>query len=297
MELSQLRYFLAVARRGNLSKAANDLGLSQPALSRSIAKLEEELGQPVFERRPRSMALTDAGELLVARAQDVVGIIDDTKSEIRDDGRTGRLRVGAIPTIAPYLLPKLLRDFSRSYPEVSVEVTEGVTVDLIKACDQGELDLAILALPIETKHLDTEAMFEEELFLVMPKGHELAKKTDISLAEVENYPFVLLGEAHCLTGNVISVCRKKSFQPVAVERTSQLATVQELVTLGHGISMIPDMAKRIDKDKRRVYRHVTNPIPMRTIAIAWNPYRFQSRVLEAFRESIRKYDPLASTQG
>lgn len=293
MELSQLRYFLAIARRGNLSRAATDLGLSQPALSRSIAKLEEELGQPVFERRPRSMALTDAGELLVARAQDVIGILDDTKSEIRDDGRTGRLRIGAIPTIAPYLLPTLLREFSANYPEVSVEVTEGVTEDLLKACDQGELDLAILALPIATKHLDTEELFEEELLLVMPKKHELAKQSEISLTDVENYPFVLLGEAHCLTGNVISVCRKKSFQPVAVERTSQLATVQELVTLGHGISMIPDMARRIDKDKRRVYRQVTNPTPKRKIAIAWNPYRFQSRVLDAFRASIRKYNPEA----
>lgn len=287
MELTQLRYFVVIARNGSLSKAARELHVSQPALSRSLAKLEEELGQPIFERRPRSMALTDAGVLLLQKALDVINILDDVKSEIRDDGKTGRLRIGAIPTVAPYLLPGLLRKYSKKYPDVSVEVTELVTEDLIKSCEYGEVDLAILALPIAAKNLDTEKLFEEELLLVLPTDHDLVSKKSISVKEVENYPFVLLGEAHCLTDSIVSVCNKKSFQPVAVERTSQLTTVQELVSLGHGISMIPAMAQKIDSNKKRIYRKVNNPVPKRTIAMVWNPYRFQSQLLESFRDFTR----------
>ncbi len=288
MELTQLRYFVVIARNGSLSKAARELHVSQPALSRSLAKLEEELGQPIFERRPRSMALTDAGALLLQKALDVINILDDVKSEIRDDGKTGRLRIGAIPTVAPYLLPELLRKYSKKYPDVSVEVTELVTEDLIKSCEYGEIDLAILALPIAAKNLDTEKLFDEELLLVLPTDHDLVSKKSISVKEVESYPFVLLGEAHCLTDSIVSVCNKKSFQPVAVERTSQLTTVQELVSLGHGISMIPAMAQKIDNNKKRIYRKLTNPVPKRTIAMVWNPYRFQSQLLESFRDFTRK---------
>ncbi len=288
MELTQLRYFVVIARNGSLSKAARELHVSQPALSRSLAKLEEELGQPIFERQPRSMALTDAGALLLPRALDVINILDDVKSEIRDDGKTGRLRIGAIPTVAPYLLPELLRKYSKKYPEVTVEVTEMVTEDLIKACEYGEIDLAILALPIAAKNLDTKELFVEELLLILPKDHPLASKKSVTVKEVEHFPFVLLGEAHCLTDSIVSVCNKKSFQPVAMERTSQLTTVQELVALGHGVSMVPAMAQKIDKNKNRVYRKITNPIPKRTIAMAWNPYRFQSQLLESFREFTSK---------
>ena len=288
MELTQLRYFVVIARNGSLSKAARELHVSQPALSRSLAKLEEELGQPIFERRPRSMALTDAGALLLQKALDVINILDDVKSEIRDDGKTGRLRIGAIPTVAPYLLPELLRKYSKKYPDVSVEVTELVTEDLIKSCEYGEIDLAILALPIAAKNLDTEKLFDEELLLVLPTDHDLVSKKSISVKEVESYPFVLLGEAHCLTDSIVSVCNKKSFQPVAVERTSQITTVQELVSLGHGISMIPTMAQKIDNNKKRIYRKLTNPVPKRTIAMVWNPYRFQSQLLESFRDFTRK---------
>ena len=116
MELDQLRYFVQVARRGSYTRAAEDLMISQPALSRSIQKLEEELGQPVFERKARSVSLTDAGTLLQGRAQQVLSILEDTKAEITDDGVSGRLRVGAIPTIAPYLLPEVLGRFAAAFP-------------------------------------------------------------------------------------------------------------------------------------------------------------------------------------
>lgn len=288
MELDQLRYFLRVAERQSFSRAAEDLAVSQPALSRSIQKLEEELGQPVFERKARSVLLTDAGSLLQARAQQVLTILDDTKAEITDDGRSGRVRVGAIPTIAPFFLPEILKQFSRAFPAATLIVQEITTDSLLKSCTQGEIDLAIVALPVPVKYLEVEELFEEELLLVLPPDHVLAQKEKIRLGDVEPYPFVLLDEAHCLSDTIISFCRQRSFQPVAVERTCQLTMVQELVSLSHGVSMIPAMARRIDQSDRRIYRSLTGTKPTRTIAVVWNPYRFQSRLIQAFRDFLRR---------
>lgn len=288
MELDQLRYFLRVAERQSFTRAAEELAISQPALSRSIQKLEEELGQPVFERKARSVSLTDAGTLLQARAQQVLTVLEDTKAEITDDGQSGRVRVGAIPTIAPYFLPQVLREFSSEFPQSTLIVQENTTDALLKSCTQGEIDLAILALPVPAKYLEVEELFEEELLLVLPCGHPLADKEKIRLTDVEPYPFVLLDEAHCLTDNIVSFCRQRSFQPVAVERTSQLVMVQELVSLSHGVSMIPAMARQLDQCDRRVYRSITGKKPTRMIAVVWNPYRFQSRLIKAFRERLRR---------
>ncbi len=287
MEFDQLRYFLRVAERGNFTRAAEELVISQPALSRSIQKLEEELGQPVFERTTRSVSLTDAGKLLQARAQQVISLLEDTKSEITDDGRSGRVRVGAIPTVAPFFLPQILKNFSAAYPNATLIVQERTTDQLLKACTQGEIDLAVVALPIPVKYLEVKKLFSEELFLVVPPDHPLAARSSIRLRDIEGFPFVLLDEAHCLSDNIVSFCRQRSFQPVAVERTSQLAMVQELVSLSHGISMIPAMARVRDQSDRRVYRSLTHPTPQRTIAVVWNPYRFQSRLLKAFRAVLR----------
>ena len=289
MELDQLRYFLKIAESGSFTRAAEELGVSQPALSRSIQRLEEELGQPVLERKTRSVALTETGQLMQSRARQVLALIDDTKAEISDDGKTGTIRVGAIPTVAPYLLPGLLKEFSARCPLAHVVVQEDTTDNLLKRCSQGEVDVAILALPIAVRYLDVEELFEEELFLVLPTGHPLANKNKISLTDIETLPFVLLDEAHCLTDNIVSFCRRKHVQPVSVERTSQLATVQELVQLGHGISMVPHMARRIDLSENRVYRSLSGAKPVRKIALVWNPYRFQSRLMKSFFDLCRSY--------
>ncbi|MCA8989863.1 MAG: LysR family transcriptional regulator [Planctomycetaceae bacterium] len=288
MEIDQLRYFLCVAEQGNFTRAAEELGISQPAMSRSIQKLEEELGQPVLERKSRTVSLTEAGVLLQSRAQQVLAILEDTKAEIIDDGKSGRIRLGAIPTIAPYFLPHILQNFSQEFPEATVLVQENTTDALIKSCSQGEIDLAILALPIPARYLEYEELFEEELLLVLPPEHPLVAKEQVKLSDVEPYPFVLLGEAHCLTDSIVSFCRQKSFQPVAVERTSQLAMVQELVSLSHGVSMIPAMAREVDQSDRRVYRSLSGKKPTRKVAVVWNPYRYQSRLLKAFRKHLQR---------
>ncbi len=289
MDMDQLAHFQCVAELRNFTHAAERLSISQPALSRSIQRLEEELGQPLFERKPRSVDLTDAGQLFHSRAEQILLILEDCKAEICDDGQSGRIRIAAIPTIAPFFLPNLLRTFSDAFPKASLIVQEDTTDNLMRRCKQGELDVAIVALPVPTKYVEVESLFEEELSLVLPCNHPLAKKKQIRISDVEHYPFVLLDEAHCLSENITSYCRQRSIQPVAMERTSQLVMVQELVTLGHGVSLIPEMAKKLDQSTRRIYRSMHGMKPTRTVAAVWNPYRFQSRLLREFREHLRAY--------
>ena len=288
MELSQLRYFINVADKLSFSKAADELGVSQPGLSRAIAKLEESIGQPVFERQSRNLALTAAGQILLQRANQIIAIIDDTLSEISDQEEAGHLRVGAIPTIAPFFLPPLLKKFNEVANRSKVAVHEDTTDPTLHRLKQGELDLAILALPVEQKYLEVEPLFEEELLAVLPLNHPLVEKTPLQLDDLRQYPFVLLDEAHCLSSNIVTICQQKSFDPLTTERISQLATVQELVSLNHGISMIPQMAAAPDPSATRVYRALEES-PRRTIAMVWNPYRYQNRMVDRFKKVVREF--------
>lgn len=292
MDLDQLENFLKVAELGSFTRAADFRGLSQPAISRSIQRLEEEIGRPLFERQTRKVVLTEAGLLMESRVRQILTILDDTKTEITDDGQSGRIRLGAIPTIAPFFLPGLLHEFSSAFPRAHVVVQEDTTDHLTKRLTQGEIDVGLFALPIAEKYLDCESLFDEELLVVLPNEHPLAEKKQIRSSDIDALPFVLLDEAHCLSDNIVSYCRHRSFQPVAMERTSQLATVQELVALNHGISMVPEMACSLDPSDRRTYRSLSGPKPQRTIAVCWNPYRFQSKLFLAFLDILRRYSQL-----
>ncbi|MEL7335032.1 MAG: LysR family transcriptional regulator, partial [Planctomycetota bacterium] len=274
MDLDQLQYFQSLAESASFTASAQRMGLSQSAFSRSIQRLEEEVGQPLFERKPGTVQLNDAGLLFQQCAAQIIQLVEDTKAEICDDGQTGRVRVGAIPTIAPYFLPDLLRCFRCAYPDAQTIVQENTTDVLLKEIKQGGVDVAILAAPITVKYVDVEELFDEPLHLVLPPSHPLHAQSEVRLSDIEELPFVMLDEAHCLSDNITTFCRQGSMQPVVIERTSQLATVQELVTLDHGVSMIPAMASVLDESDRRVYRVLSGSDPTRTIVAVTNPYRF-----------------------
>ncbi len=288
MELDQLKYFLRVAELKSFTRAANELLVSQPALSRSIQRLEEQLGAPLLVRKSRSLELTEAGTLLLSRSRQVLNILEDTRAEISDDGESGRLRIGAIPTIAPYFLPEVIQQFSVKFPRATYVIHEETTDRLIKGCSQGEVDIGVLALPIEAKYLEREPLFEEELLLVMPAEHPLTKSKRLTLQCVEDQPFIMLDEAHCLSNSILGFCQRQSFQPKVIGKTSQLSMVQELVALSHGVSLIPQMARARDSSRRRVYRSLTGQKPTRQLVMIWDPYRFQTRMLDNFREHLRQ---------
>jgi LysR family hydrogen peroxide-inducible transcriptional activator len=182
----------------------------------------------------------------------------------------------------------VLSAFRSDHPRARIEVHEEVTASLLQRCANGEIDLGLLALPAERRSLHFERLFNEELLLVVPAGHPLGTTKKVRLEDLQDEPFVLLDEAHCLSSDIRSFCLRKRFQPVTTGRTSQLATVQELVALGHGISLIPQMARRLDHDPRRVYRSLDGPRPKRTIAMCWNPDRYQSKLLQSLIAAIKR---------
>jgi LysR family transcriptional regulator, hydrogen peroxide-inducible genes activator len=287
LNLQLLELFVVLARTKNFTRAAEELHLSQSALSRAIQKLEDQLAQRLFERRPRGVVLTEIGEILLERAQQIRQLTEAAFAELAEAGRRSRIRLGAIPTIAPYFLPGLLSRFAKQHPTITVLVHEETTEHLIHRCSQGELDLAVLALPIAAKNLEVEPLFDEELLLVLPLGHPLAATKSVNIESTASYPFVMLSEAHCLSDNIAAFCRQKSVQPITIERTSQLTTVQELVTLNHGVSIVPEMARKTDTSARRIYRSFSGEKPTRTIAMMWNPSRSQSPAMKTLMHYLR----------
>ncbi|HTN74638.1 MAG TPA: LysR family transcriptional regulator [Pirellulaceae bacterium] len=289
MELQQLRYFAKAAELGNFTRAAEACLVSQPSLSQQIIKLEQELGQPLFERLGRQVRLTEAGKLLKERVDQVLTLLDDAQARISDHPDEGRLVIAAIPSIAPYYLPGVLEGFRRTCPGAQLEVVEDVTQNSLRKLAEGEIDLAILALPVHGTHLHAESLFTEELLVVLPTGHPLAEKPRLALKDLSEEPFVLLNDSHCLTQSTLSFCQQKKFQPIVTSRISQLATLQELVTLGQGISLIPEMARRLDTSPTRVYRSLAGTKPTRTIALVWHQYRFQTQLFKRFVDWLKKH--------
>ena len=288
MELHQLRYFVAVADFQNFTRAAEHCLVAQPSLSQQIAKLEKSLGKQLFERGSRTITLTEAGECLYRRAASILASVEDASERIRILGESeGRVRIGAIPTVAPYLLPSVLRRFGRAHRKVQINVQEDLTARLIKACVDGEFDVGILALPVEDDSLHVETLFQEELYVALPANHKLTKKKRLTIEDVLKEPFVLLSETHCLGEHIVSFCRQKECPPIASCRSSQLLTIQEMVGMGYGLSLIPEMAKEADNSKKRVYRSLSGKKPMRTIVMMWNKNRYRSPLVEAFIRMLK----------
>ncbi len=292
-DFHQLSHFLAVAKAKNFTRAAEEVGISQPALSRSIQKLEKIVGEPLFERQPRGVKLTDLGSFFLIRANQIRDLVDDTFAELNEASNRGQIRLAVIPTIAPYLLPTVLKIFGKRHPEIKIQVQEDTTQNIVRLCKEGEIDLAIVALPIHEKYLEVNPLFEDELVLVIPKGHSLENKKRIRLSDIQDYPFITLDRQHCLSDNIAEFCDRQSIAPVTIERTNQLTTIQELVSLQHGISIIPAMAQRLDKNKGRIYRpfagEKASQKPTRTIALLQNPYRYEHRFVTLFKEYMQEF--------
>jgi LysR family hydrogen peroxide-inducible transcriptional activator len=288
MDLGQLRYFIKIVEHQSFTRAAQDCSVSQPALSQQIAKLEKELGQPLFERQGRTIEITTAGKLLKTHADKILQMVDDAKRQITDDGQTGRVTISAIPTVGPYLLPQLLKSIDQQFRSASFVVGEHVTADLLKRCSNGEINLAIAALPADAKYLSIEPLYEEELLLAMPRDHALSDCAEISIDDLRDEPFIFLNEAHCLVENIESFCNQQRFQPLVTTEIHQLVTVQNLVALGHGISFVPEMACQDNWNGKLVYRSLTGPKPTRTVVICSNPYRYQSQLLQNVLKAIRE---------
>jgi LysR family transcriptional regulator, hydrogen peroxide-inducible genes activator len=291
MEMHQLRYFVAVAQTGSFSRAAEACFVSQPSLSQQIAKLEKSVGQRLLDRLARGVHLTDAGRQLLDSALSILATVDDAERRLKDDANLAgcRLSVGAIPTIAPYLLPILLQRFAKKHPGVEMTIHEDVTRNLIGAVSAGELDLAILALPIDDERVASEELWTEPLLLALPRRHRLARKKQITMDELRAERFLLLTEMHCLGEQVISYCRAHECQPRIACRSAQIATMRALIEQGLGITLLPEMATRRSASKGIVYRRLTGDVPSRTIAAIRHKHRYHSGSGQRFLDVLRDY--------
>lgn len=289
MEIQQLRYFLAVARAKNFSRAAERCHVAQPSLSQQIMKLEAELGERLLERSRREARLTEAGRLFLPHAERVLAELELGREKVNEARGVmrGRIALGVIPTVAPYHLPAVLRDFAVSNPEIQVNVTEAPTAELVRATQAGELDVALVSLPVVARGLAAVEAFSEELWLALPKRHPLAKREgDVKIGELSEEPFMLLQDSHCLAGQSLEFCAMRGFAPKVSFRSAQMETIQAFVAAGMGVSMVPEMAKR--EGAGVVYRRLAGRSPTRKIGLIHPDARPPGRAVRALIDFVRE---------
>ncbi len=266
--LRQLRYFDALVRHGHFGRAAEACAISQPALSMQIKEMEEVLGGVLLERSARQVALTKFGEDLAQRVRDILRSVDELGDFARAsrDRLVGQLRIGMIPTVAPYLLPKVIGDLTRMHPELDIHVRETVTPKLIQELAEGRLDTAIVALPVSERSLTEVALFAENFLLVRPGEDE---GTPVPSSEtLREMRLLLLEEGHCFRDQALSFCNMQS-PPREVLDASSLSTLVQMVGAGIGVTLIPEMAVAVETRSASVsVTRFKNPQPSRTIGIS-----------------------------
>ena len=289
MELHQLLYFVAVAETGGFSRAAERCHVAQPSLSQQVQKLEHELGQPLFDRLGRGVTLTEAGRALLPRARVILAEVQQIKRSLRQEIQDGygQLAVGVIPTVAPYLLPGIIRRFSELYPKAELSVYEDVTAALVTGLIEGRLDLGIMSLPIHNKLIETVELLTEPLVLASPRYHQVGHHSFVSKAwidakEIEGFPFIALNEIHCLGEQIQSFCYTQELALEIVCHTAQLATVHSCVAAGLGVSLVPLMMAAQDHSEKVLYRPVRAEMPKRKIVAATHRDRTQSHLTRRF---------------
>lgn len=268
--LRQLRYFEALARHSHFGRAADACSISQPALSMQIKELEETLGAVLIERGARQVRLTKFGEEAALRVRDILRSVDELGDIARAsrDRLVGRLRIGVIPTIAPYLLPKVIGNLARLHPELDIHVRETLTQKLIQELEDGRLDTAIVALPVSKTSLEEVALFAENFLLVRPGEDE---GTPVPSSEMlSEMRLLLLEEGHCFRDQALSFCNMPSVRQSEMLDASSLSTLVQMVSAGIGVTLIPEMAEAVETRSAAVsVARFKNPQPARTIGMIW----------------------------
>jgi LysR family transcriptional regulator, hydrogen peroxide-inducible genes activator len=286
MEIHQLRYFVAVADEGSFSRAAAREHVAQPSLSQQIQKLEAELDQRLFDRLPRSVVITEAGKCLLEYAQRILVEIAEARRCLDDLKRdiAGRLTIGAIPTMAPYVLAELIGKFRARYPKVDLEILEDTTESLALRLEDGTLDVAIMSTCHQSPTLEPHPLGKETLLLLLPKQHRLAKKKTISWSDLKSEKFLLLHEVHCLSAQVCELLATHNLRPELALRGAQLATIAQMVATGMGVSLVPQMMVDHELPSGCVALPFTPPAPMRELNLLRNPLRLETKAAAAFHQ-------------
>lgn len=287
--LKQLKYFEAVAAQGHFGRAAETVGISQPALSMQIKELEEILGVALFERGARHVRLTQFGEDFAPRARDILRAVDEVGDLARmaKNDMSGTLRLGVIPTIAPYLLPAFIGHLTQDHPSLDINVRETLTPKLIEELTAGQIDAAIVALPVSEPSLEEVAVFEEDFVLVRPKSDAaLPVPAARDLAKMQ---LLLLEEGHCFRDQALAFCALRS--PLRRDGLdgSSLSTLVQLVGAGIGVTLIPQMAVPVETRSADVsVANFPEPVPKRMIGLVWRKTSPLSDQFKEVAETLRK---------
>lgn len=271
--LRQLEYAVALADHGNFGRAADAVHVTQPGLSSQIRELEHRVGVPLFERTSRQVRLTPAGADVVARARAVLREVDELSraAGLHQGTLRGQLRLAAIPTMAPYLLPALLPTLRARWPDVRVELQELQTAAMVDALDRGDLDLGLLAVPYDTRALHVEPVAHEPFLLALPTDHELVGTDPVPVSVLAGLPVLLLEEGHCLHDHALQACRVAGDVDHGDVRNVSLATLSQMVAGGGGVTLLPASAVAVETRPGSgvTARPFAPPRPGRTIALAW----------------------------
>ncbi len=293
--LSQLRAFVAIAEYRHFGTAAARLGVSQPTLSQALAALEHGLGLQLIERSTRRVLVTAAGMRLLPKAMATLEAADRFVASATGDRLGGILRMGIIPTVAPYVLPGLLPELRKRLPELRPQIIEDQTARLLDGLRTGVLDVALLAVPTEMPGVVEIPLYSEEFVLVTPRGHELAGRSDLVASVLDAQPLLLLDEGHCLRDQTLEACRSADVHPAAVgdTRAASLSTVVQCVAGGLGVTLIPQMAVPTETARGTLdVAHFSAPAPGRTIGLVFRASSARADDYEYLAAIVRAQRPM-----
>ena len=287
--LRQLRYLAALARHRHFGRAADDCAVTQPALSMQIRELEREVGGDLVERRPGDIALTDTGLDVARRAEQILAATRDLVDFARHrDLLSGSLKLGIIPTLAPYLLPRLLPRLQAKYAKLRLDVRETQTKLLLEELIRGELDAAMLALPAEGADVETLPLFDDAFLLAVPAADARLTRGRVNVADVDQHKLILLEEGHCLRDQALAFCGAPLRDVPASLGATSLATVMQMVANGYGVTLLPEVAVDAEgRDARVKLLRFTAPEPGRSIGLAWRRTSPRKKDFEALGEIVK----------
>ncbi|MGH8298899.1 MAG: LysR substrate-binding domain-containing protein [Steroidobacteraceae bacterium] len=285
IKLKDLRYLVALADTRHFGRAAERCFVSQPTLSAQLKKLEQYLGVQLVERQPRNVSLTAAGGQIAARARRILEASDEvvTLARAHRDPLAGRLRLALLPTIGPYLLPRVSQSIRRALPRLELHLYEYQTAPLLEKLRAGELDLGILALPVDLEGLEARELFAEPFTVVVPERHRLAKRERVQAAELEGERLLLLEEGHCLRDQALEVCSRARVDASQDFRATSLETLRQMVATGAGVTLLPELATKGAYGRARgvVVLPFAKPSPVRHIGAVWRKTSARRPAIEA----------------
>jgi LysR family hydrogen peroxide-inducible transcriptional activator len=273
--LRQLEYVDALARRSSFRKAAEDCLVSQPGLSKQIQQIEQILGTQLFDRDRRRVRVTESGREVVRRARAILSQATDLErlGAVAGEPLSGTLRLGVIPTIAPYLLPRALVRVRRAYPRLRLLLREDRTATLVEELRAGRIDVALLAIEADLGHVARHALLADPFLAVAPSDHELARRAEVGIDDLRRCPLLLLDEGHCLSDQILDLCEAAGGGVSCDVRASSMSTLLQMVANGIGVTLVPQMAVAAGAIPAHHVRVVPfrDPPPARTIGLCWRP--------------------------